>query len=287
MVNNLHCITKTSWIDIISNSFIKQLNMKFFILLKIICVSLLPLFSILNCVATSPIEKEIRVLCYNVRNCRGMDDFVNYDRTADAIKHLSPDVVAIQELDSATLRSGGDYVLRELADRTQMHYVFAPGIEYQNGKYGIGVLSKEKPVRHFYLPLPGREEKRVLQVVEFEYFVIANCHLSLNEADRISSIKIICETLDSISKPLFLAGDFNSTPTSEPQISLQKSYDYLSDVAQFTSPSVNPKRCIDYICIKKSGQNCILKDRRVISDAITSDHLPLYVDVVMSIPNHQ
>ena len=43
------------------------------------------------------------VMSYNVRNCKGMDDVVDYARVAAVINKYQPVVVALQELDSATI----------------------------------------------------------------------------------------------------------------------------------------------------------------------------------------
>jgi endonuclease/exonuclease/phosphatase family metal-dependent hydrolase len=67
------------------------------------------LLSLLLCL--SGYSQSLRILTYNVRNAKGMDNTINYDRVAAVIKEAHPDVVALQELDSATQRSGGKYVL--------------------------------------------------------------------------------------------------------------------------------------------------------------------------------
>ena len=50
-------------------------------------------------------ENSLRVMSYNVRNCRGMDEVVDYQRVADIMNRVDPDVIAVQELDSASVRS--------------------------------------------------------------------------------------------------------------------------------------------------------------------------------------
>ncbi|GHT20798.1 hypothetical protein AGMMS4957_08660 [Bacteroidia bacterium] len=208
-----------------------------------------------------------------------MDNLRDYQRIADVINDAMPDVVAIQEADSATQRSGGTYTLKEVADRTSMIPTYAPAIDYQDGKYGIGILSKEKPLSVRQIPLPGREEKRVLLIVEFETCVVACTHFSLNGEDRLASIAILNEAVKGITKPLFLAGDMNSTPDSPPQVALRQTFDVLSDVTQKTFPVVNPTECIDYIYQYRNGKDCSVSNRQVINETMASDHLPLFVDI--------
>ncbi|MFO7724354.1 MAG: hypothetical protein R6V45_02295 [Oceanipulchritudo sp.] len=49
-----------------------------------------------------PHEAGIRILTYNIRNCRGMDGKVDFDRIAGVIDSINPDYVALQEVDRHT-----------------------------------------------------------------------------------------------------------------------------------------------------------------------------------------
>ncbi|MDR0394034.1 MAG: endonuclease/exonuclease/phosphatase family protein, partial [Tannerella sp.] len=134
-------------------------------------------------------ENTIRMMSYNVRNCMGMDDVTDYQRVADVVNRVLPDVVALQELDSATRRSGGVYILKELAERTLMHYTYAPAIDFQGGKYGVGILSREKPVGFRQIPLPG-DEKRTLLIAEFDRYFFCCTHLALEQENRERSVSL-------------------------------------------------------------------------------------------------
>ena len=114
-------------------------------------------------------ESSLRIMSYNIRNLRGMDDVRDLGRVAKVINESKPDVVAVQEVDSVTGRSEQTDVLGLLAAETHMHPVYAAAIDYDGGKYGVGILSREEPLNHYSLPLPGREEQRVLLVVEFAH----------------------------------------------------------------------------------------------------------------------
>ena len=91
-------------------------------------------------------HRQVLVMSYNVRHCAGMDLVVDYDRTAGVILRQQPDVVALQELDSMTGRSGRCYQLGELARRIGYHDVFGAAIDYDGGKYGVGLLTREPPL---------------------------------------------------------------------------------------------------------------------------------------------
>jgi Metal-dependent hydrolase len=142
-------------------------------------------------------------MTYNIRNATGMDGVCNFQRIANVINNASPDVVAVQEVDSVTNRSNQKYVLGEIAERTQMHACFAPAIDFDGGKYGIGLLSKKAPIHLQTMALPGREEARTLILAEFEDYIYCCTHLSLTEEDRMKSLDILKAFAISYKKPLF------------------------------------------------------------------------------------
>lgn len=225
-------------------------------------------------------SNSLRIMSYNVRNCKGMDTVTDYQRVADIINRVNPDVVAVQELDSLTTRSQGVFVLKELAERTLKHWTYGPAIDYQGGKYGVGVLSKEKPLGYKMIPLPGREESRMLLVVEFEKYVFACSHFSLTKEDQELSVPIISDAIKGIQKPLFLAGDMNSVYDSPTQVKLREKFKTLNNYKDNTIPVINPDRCIDYIYGYENGNSySVLKRQVLFEEQVASDHLPLFVDV--------
>ena len=119
------------------------------------------------------------VMSYNVRNGKGLDNVVDIARIANIITQHNPDFVALQELDSMTIRYNQKYVLEEIANAVAMNYIYAPAINYDGGKYGIGLLSKEKAISAIQIPLPGTEESRTLLLVEFEKLYVCCTHFSL------------------------------------------------------------------------------------------------------------
>lgn len=140
---------------------------------------------------TAQAQNNLRLMTYNIRNATGMDGVTDYQRIADVIVREGAEVVAVQEVDSMTRRSGGHYVLGEVASRARMHASFAPAINYDGGKYGIGILSKKEPLRVKAIGLPGREEARALLMAEFDDYVYCCTHLSLTEEDRMASLALI------------------------------------------------------------------------------------------------
>lgn len=225
-------------------------------------------------------QNTLKLMSYNIKNANGMDDVCNFQRIANVINNASPDVVAIQEVDSMTNRSGQKYVLGEIAERTQMHGYFAPAIDYDGGKYGIGLLTKQVPLRLQSLPLPGREEARTLILAEFADYIYCCTHMSLTEEDRMKSLELVKAFTSSSTKPLFLAGDMNAEPESGFIKELQKDFQILSNPKQHTFPAPDPKETIDYIAtLKQNAKGFAVISAKVINEPMASDHRPILVEL--------
>ena len=225
-------------------------------------------------------QNTLKLMSYNIKNANGMDNVCNFQRIANVINNTSPDVVAIQEVDSMTNRSGQKYVLGEIAERTQMHGYFAPAIDYDGGKYGIGLLTKQVPLRLQSLPLPGREEARTLILAEFADYIYCCTHMSLTEEDRMKSLELVKAFTSSSTKPLFLAGDMNAEPESGFIKELQKDFQILSHPKQHTFPAPDPKETIDYIAtLKQNAKGFAVISAKVINEPMASDHRPILVEL--------
>lgn len=216
------------------------------------------------------------VLTYNIRNAFTNEGRMDLDDVAATIRKSGADHVALQELDSVTGRSSGLYVLGELAARTGMFPYYAPAINYDGGKYGIGLLSRQKPLFVRHITLPGKEEKRMLLIAEYPDFVFACTHLSLTEQDRYNSIPLIETEAAKCHKPFILAGDFNDTPKSAFIKELSKHFSILPSGEAATYPAKKPKEHIDYICTYNPEEKALLwKKPSVPEHGKASDHCPL------------
>lgn len=231
-------------------------------------------------------SQTINIMSYNIKSGLGMDNQQDFNRQANVIKQMKPDVVATQEIDSVTTRSNGKYVLGELATRTGLHPSYAPAINFAGGKYGIGILSKKIPLRIIRTSLPGREEQRALIIAEFDQYIFCCTHLSLTQTDRIASAEKIIKILTNLNanKPIFIAGDFNSEPYSPEIQEFEKYFSILNDVSTPTWPSNKPTKTIDYIMkLKDSPKTVKVKKALVLNEPVASDHRPVFIKVKIAI----
>ena len=243
---------------------------------KLIFAAAIALAALASC--TKP--TTVKMMSYNIHNGIGLDEVTDYARIGELIRQYAPDVVAIQEIDSATTRSEGKYVLGEIAKVAEMNDYYAPAINYRGGKYGIGLLCKEEPIAITRHALPGREEQRALIIAEFPEYVFACTHLSLTEADRDASVAIISDLAKEYDKPFFIAGDFNAEPTEPFFATFTKDFTPLTGATTPTFPADTPNVVIDYIMqrIPASDNYTISSiNPEVIDEPVMSDHRPIIV----------
>jgi len=225
---------------------------------------------------------SLRMMTYNIQHGAGMDDVIDLDRQAAVIRDAMPDVVGLQEVDSCVKRSGYKPQAALLGSKTGMYATFGGAIPLTGGKYGVAILSKEKPLSHRNIPLPGNE-KRTLLVCEFQEYVFACTHLALEEENRLASLPIILEEVARWEKPFFICGDWNDIPTSTLISRMKtKGFRMLSYVSNnsiyFTYPAGTPKKLIDYIASYGKVYNSIVS-RKVLNEPEASDHRPVLVEV--------
>jgi endonuclease/exonuclease/phosphatase family metal-dependent hydrolase len=168
----------------------------------------------------------IRVLTYNIRHGEGRDRVIDLARTAEVMKSTQPDIIALQEVDRWTDRSGGVDQLAELARLMGMHAEFGKAIAYGGGDYGVAVLSRWPILSAENRHLPSSEyyEQRTALSVQVRVgeqgpvVMITSAHLSTSRevGDALGqSVRIneLLATGDGV--PSILAGDFNAGPGTD------------------------------------------------------------------------
>lgn len=230
----------------------------------------------------------VRLMTYNVRHGRGADGQVDLDRIATTILKSRPDLVALQELDRGTPRSGGVDQLAELARLTSMRGAFGKSLDLLGGEYGVGVLSRYPILGHqvFRLPSSPDREPRValetrISVPGLPPLIFVSTHLdhTAGDQDRVQQAEKIRELFGQGPSLAIVAGDLNATPGSTPLVRLTELW-RISDTehgGQPTAPADDPQRKIDYILLEKN-QPWRVRRVEVVPDRISSDHRPVVVE---------
>lgn len=241
----------------------------------------LPAFLLLSACLLSA-QETVRVLSYNIHHGEGVDARLDLPRIANAIKSVDPDVVALQEVDVQTQRSGGVDQARELARLTGMHVVFGRTIFHQGGLYGNAILSK-RPATGFVnhrLPVSDKREPRAVLDAGFEQpdFRLFATHLDITKADRLSALPAIEKAVASHPEatPILLVGDLNDTPNSAVLDGLRQHWSAATLGAPLlTIPVDKPARQIDWILFRPASRWKV-KEVRVLDEAVASDHRAIF-----------
>ena len=83
----------------------------------------------------------LRVMTYNIHHAEGLDGKVDLERIANVIRQSNADIVALQEVDKNTRRTGGIDIPADFARRTWMNIVFGANLDnFQGGQYVTAIL---------------------------------------------------------------------------------------------------------------------------------------------------
>jgi endonuclease/exonuclease/phosphatase family metal-dependent hydrolase len=232
--------------------------------------------------AEAPPTMTVRVLTYNIHHGEGSDEQFDLPRIARVIAETRADLVALQEVDEKTNRASGVSQISELARLTGMHPIFGQAMEYDDGGYGVGILSRWTPLTVTKHPLPGnpqREPRVALTVTvrptpDAPVIAFTSTHLDFGRNDfRDQQAQMLNQLLASDDHALsILGGDMNSD--SEVIRILRERWQEL-DIPGLTAMS--GQRLIyrlDYLFVRPASRWRLVEGHPV--DApLASDHLPV------------
>ena len=227
-------------------------------------------------------SREIKLMTYNVGAFSKYGDSLG--DIAQFIREEGASLVSLNELDSCNRRHA-TFQLEKLAQALGYEGHFAQAFPFAGGAYGNGVVSSLPILKRDRIELPKMEgyEPRSVAVVETPLCVFASVHLDVS-GSRVEQADIInkwfTERYSGYNKPVFLCGDMNSLPGSEPLEELGKCWQQLSGT-DFTYSTEDPHGCIDYIFAFKDAAPVKVISASVITDgtARLSDHFPVEVTV--------
>ena len=247
----------------------------------------------------SGVDAPLRVMTYNIHSGQG-----NLGATADAIRTLSPDVVALQEVDVHwSDRSNFADQAAALAQMLGMQVRFAPIYQLEplragdpRREFGVALLSK-LPMTSFTsrlltrlstqesnpepTPMPGLLEVTIdVRGTAVRAF---DTHLDYraDPAVRAKQVQEMVEYIGSSTRPTILLGDLNATPDAA---ELQPLFARLHDTwpsssgPGFTYPAEDPRKRIDYILVSSQFR---VRSASVPA-ATASDHRPVWVDLLLN-----
>lgn len=246
-----------------------------------------------------PKGQSLRVMTYNIYGARATSpaNAADLDAIAEVIRRQNPDFVTLNEVDVFTNRTGKDvHQARDLAEKLGMEWHFSKAIDRDGGEYGDAVLSKypilEK--RSYRLPCAAEQpgEDRSLCVIRVQIdgkdLYVASTHLDhlSGDASRLVQATEIRRIRDTeLEGDLILCGDLNAIPSSNVIATMTSFLTNTGPIDQYTFPSDDPSRKIDYIMyapIEHFGvQNYQVVSRadQQVDGVDASDHRPVIADI--------
>ena len=228
---------------------------------------------------------RLRILSYNIHHAEGVDGKLDVPRIAQVILSVDPDLVALQEVDKNTIRTGKVNQDIELSRLTKMNSVFGSNITFQGGQYGNAILSKFPIIKNknFLLPNVDSGEQRGLlqsqiQISNKENVLFFSTHLDHRRSDteRLASAKAINQIISLDNKsPAILAGDFNDVPDSPTLKELGKVWLRTNKKILRTIPASKPSRQIDYIFVQPKERWKIIESQ-ILDEDTASDHRAIF-----------
>ncbi|WP_437201751.1 endonuclease/exonuclease/phosphatase family protein [Planctomicrobium sp. SH664] len=249
-------------------------------------ISLVIFLVIFSQAQAEPPSVQLRVLTYNIHHAEGEDLKIDLERIGKVIQECAPDIVALQEVDQQTNRSGKVDQLQVLSQATQLEGVFAKTLDYQGGGYGNALLTRFPIVAQRIHPLPEVFPSEPRNVLEVELQVpkleapltVMVTHLDAVRDDRnrhaqIAAINKLVETHPA--RPIILAGDFNASPDADIANPLRKEWQVAVTPRMRTFPARKPRLQLDYILTRPLNRWRIL-EARTIPELLASDHRPVF-----------
>ena len=206
-------------------------------------------------------------------------------RNLDAIAELVEDydLVALQEVDSGSLRSGFINQTKYLAN----HSGFPFWSHQSNRKIGAvayagnGILTRAEPDEILTYRLPGPISARGALWARYGHgdqsLVVVALHLALGSRTRHAQLKYVARRLANVKNKIIL-GDLNTNTHGKHMQDFIRELDLKAPTSELlTFPSWQPQRAIDHILVSRGLE---VAESKVLK-AEFSDHCPVSLEVFL------
>ncbi len=261
----------------------------------------------------------LRIASYNIQSGSGMDYQFNLSRTADAISQFQVHLIGLQEVDNFTQRHYVDETSFISQQANLPFYTFGAFRPFQNGQYGVSVLSSLKVVNQliFYyssgkprdcaIPKDGDFCQGIvgLQVVlptqQTAWFLTTHLGIGLNNTQQTEEVKqlnrfvadeVLPKMVTKTDAFIIVSGDFNSSPQSTTIQTMMKNEQHIpwKDLWNlcnidpknqgYTFNSANPFERIDYLfMLPLQPLPSSFTCEATVINTQASDHRPLLVEL--------
>ncbi|MCL7987834.1 endonuclease/exonuclease/phosphatase family protein [Sphingobacterium sp. lm-10] len=231
--------------------------------------------------------KQLKIMSYNIHHASppSTPDKIDIEAIIAVIRNEDPDLVALQEVDVRTKRSGHIDQAKQIAKALSMHYYFAKAIDFDGGEYGQAILSKRPfnnpQIHHLPSIASSNAEPRILATVDIDLgnqqlITFATTHLDAQRdpQNRTLQAKELVRIARDSKHPMVIAGDLNMTTDQEAFALFEKVLKPTCTTCGFTIPVITPKKTIDFILLRNQDSWEVVS-HHVVQEHYASDHLPV------------
>jgi endonuclease/exonuclease/phosphatase family metal-dependent hydrolase len=220
---------------------------------------------------------RLAVATYNVHGCVGSDGREDRARTAEVLRALDADAIALQEL--RWQPSQALHVLDDLAARLGYTPLAGPTLLRPDGHYGNALLTRlpVEDVRREDLSVPGREPRGALAAVlraERGPITVIATHLGLAPGERRRQMRRLLALVRKSAKPVVLLGDLNEWLLWGRPLRWLRAH-FGRAPAPATFPARWPLLALDRIWVEPAGALERVEAHTAHPARTASDHLPL------------
>lgn len=246
-----------------------------------------------------PVARRIRLLSFNIQAgirteryreylTRGWRQFLhdpdrpgNLDRIGTLLRDY--DIVALQEVDAGSVRSGWTNQVAWLAERAGLSFWYAQRNRRLGrfAQHGNGLIARSEPMELEDHPLPSAIPGRGAILASFPCadglpLLVVSAHLSLGLRTRTRQLEWIAERIRGRSR-VVLMGDLNMSGSQLLEQSPLANSGLLPalESASLTYPSWRPRLDLDHVLLTPDLE---VEGARAL-DCDFSDHLPVAVDI--------
>ena len=201
------------------------------------------------------ISDTVRVFTYNIQEGYSDPGERNFDNQIAAIRSKTPDIVGLQECDTARIAGGNVDVVAYFANRMNMYSYYGPSPV--TGTFGVALLSKypiENP-RTFFVYSKG-EQVGVIEAdikIDGKTYKVYVTHLG--NSGPIFQIRQMLDLMRGQDNVIAM-GDFNFRPYEEQYAVATAEYDSAYDIAEqrVSPPELDMNDRIDHVFVSQGIQ---------------------------------
>lgn len=237
----------------------------------------------------------LRIMSFNIKN----GEIAGHDLAALTAPLLpsNPDVLALQEVDEGTARSGGLAETTEIAKHMKMPFAyFGKNFAYDGGAYGLALISKLPMSNAHVIRLDDHTsrgngiEPRIAVAADIALggdrtITVVSVHASLKAGERAGNAARILADLGPKASRAIVMGDMNEDPGEAISDAMTAAgfvdafHERHPNASGFTIPAGTPTRRIDLL-FKGGAFGATV--HAWVPDVTTSDHRP--VAAVVTLP---